>query len=87
MHERYNFTNGQKLHSIYFGNKEGSYFQVGMLNCVSIEVVMENGQMNHVPWALVTHDNGLPKTKWNMSRLQGCQLMPEEGEDGYVCLD
>ena len=39
-------------------NNGNQYVQVGKMGCVSITVVMVDGQMAGVPWALATYDDG-----------------------------
>ena len=62
--------NGQKLKEIFW--TEG-FCRVGVGGCTNIEVVMENGQMAGVPWALVTFE-GTEQRKYNLALTEGVTL-------------
>lgn len=66
------FKQGQKVNAIFFDN-DGE-FRVGD-SCLSITVVMENGQWAGVPWFEVRSDK--PTTKWNGALLHGVELIKE----------
>lgn len=51
------FEQGQKLIAIGYDNCE-VWYEVGKNDVTDITVVMENGQMAGVPWALVTFKSG-----------------------------
>jgi hypothetical protein len=69
-----NFQDGQKLKAIHFNDEE--FISTGSAECMAIEIVMENGQMAGVPWALVTSTDGT-QNKWNLAMCQGVTLPPE----------
>ena len=49
-------------------------------NCIDIVVVMENGQMDGVPWALVTHGDGSQK-KLNLALYHYVELVEDSPND------
>ena len=76
------FKQGQKL-SFLRGptdsEGDGVYFTTDATHpytCVSIEVVMEYGQMAGVPWALVTFENK-PPVKVNLAFMEEVGLLDE----------
>ena len=70
------FCAGQFVQTIFW--EDGTYIERGKADCVSIKVVMENGQMAGVPWFLVTYtpESGLRTTKHNGASVAGVQLIP-----------
>lgn len=76
------FYEGQKLKAIFFDDDDESVFDSTTDNIKSITVVMENGQMAPVPWALVV-DADNRETKWNIALLAGVELMEEDD----VCIN
>jgi len=71
------FKNGQLVKSISLAGG-GTYFLVGGTvvgdkKITDIKVVMENGQMEEVPWFEVWVDDK-PVSKWNGSMLEGVEL-------------
>jgi len=74
------FHEGMKLRSIFFNDEEDSCFTVlpeKEGGVADMKIIMENGQMSHVPWVLVTPHEG-PTTKWNLAHLAGVELVEEE---------
>jgi len=65
------FKTGQMLKAIFWDEGPGQV--VGQHDCESIEVVMENGQMARVPWALVKFADGR-SWKYNLAAAEGVQL-------------
>ena len=68
--EKYEFFNGQRLNAIYW--EEGAQCVVGQ-GVTGIEVVMENGQMSKVPWAIVFRENKRCD-KYNLALAEGVEL-------------
>lgn len=64
------FYQGQKLKSIDWPEAR---CEVGSFNCTDIEVVMENGQMAGVPWALATYEDGT-QFKHNLALAESVKL-------------
>ena len=77
MHE---LREGQKLSAVWWGGGEAGY-SVGRSGVKSIEVVMIRGQMNMVPWAMVTMDDGPP---WmvNIANVEEVRLADDESKAG-----
>ena len=71
MDNKYGFFNGQRLKAIYW--EEGAQCVVGESDCIGIEVVMENGQMAGVPWAVVFREDGKCQ-KYNLALAEGVEL-------------
>lgn len=76
------FKEGQLIQAIYFSDE--SALCVDNLpgedaNVIKIEVIMENGQMDGVPWFLVTEAGG-SQAKWNAAKVEGVRLLPDTGE-------
>ena len=67
------FYRGQKLKRIFWGEM---FLEVGTRCCADIEVVMENGQMAGVPWALITNTDG-SQCKYNLALVEGVVLLDE----------
>lgn len=65
------FHRGQKLKALYWAN--GSEITVGLGTCEDIEVIMENGQMAGVPWALARHSDGII-LKHNLAKVESVKL-------------
>ena len=61
-----NFRVGQMLNAVWYNNSEEGY-RVGHDDILSIEVVMEPGQMAAVPWALITFKSNRRPTKLNLA--------------------
>ncbi len=63
------FEEGQKLQyvSLYCGTDEVEYYAVGRKGVTDITVIMENGQMAGVPWALVRCEQGPYERKINLA--------------------
>lgn len=72
------FKEGQQLKSILLA--DGGSISINA-NIESITVVMENGQMAHVPWARVLYFDGRA-SKFNLALVEGVEEMPpqQEGE-------
>ncbi len=64
----HDFSNGQSLKAIYFTDGE----DVIAGDDTTITVIMENGQMLGVPWALVEGIGGVQK--WNLALVLGVAL-------------
>ncbi len=60
------FHQGQMLQAVWYDNSEGGY-TVGKSSVISIEIVMEPGQMAAVPWALVTFEDDRRPCKFNLA--------------------
>ena len=71
------FHQGQKLACIYFNNETS--FMVGRRNCTHIEVIMENGQMGMVPWALAYTGEHVHKV--NLAQVESVVLAQEIGDE------
>lgn len=74
------FKDGQILKSIIW--EQGEALQVKDIaqfpdDCVSIIVVMENGQMAGFPWALATFKNG-KRIKYNLAKADAVRLEDEK---------
>ena len=65
------FYEGQELKSIWWSH--GGMVTVGKCTCKSIHVVMENGEMSGVPWALVVYDDG-KQQKYNLKMCEGVEI-------------
>jgi len=63
------FKAGQKLSVIYLDADA----QIIAINGITIEVIMEHGQMAAVPWAYVVYPDG-DRQKWNLAQCQGVKL-------------
>jgi len=73
------FRNGQKLKCVCGPQGpvgEQIYYCIGRDDCIAIEVVMENGQMAGVPWALI-YINNKPKRKVNLALMEEVVLLQE----------
>ena len=68
--DKYEFFNGQRLNAIYW--EEGEQCVVGQ-GVTGIEVVMENGQMAGVPWAIVFRESK-KCNKYNLALAEGVEL-------------
>jgi len=64
------FKDGDLLDAIYFS--DGLKVECGD-NAKTIQVVMENGQMDTVPWAVVEMNNGRT-WKYNLALCESVQL-------------
>ena len=65
------FQEGQLIKSIFW--EEESFLEVGKHRCKRITVVMENGQMDGVPWFLVEFEDKPPQT-FNAAMTEGVML-------------
>ena len=68
------FENKQKLKTIFWSEDEK--VEVGEFGCLSITVVMENGQMAPVPWFVTEMEDG-SSYKYNGAHVEGIQLLKE----------
>ena len=69
------FKSGQKL--LYVELPEADLYSLGKSGIVDIRVIMENGQMAGVPWALVEFHNGRI-CKLNLSMAKSVELLVEK---------
>lgn len=65
------FYQGQQLRAISFF--DNSSIRVKHKSVLSIEIVMENGQMDGVPWCLVSYEDG-KQVKYNLALLKSVRL-------------
>jgi len=65
------FCNGQKLKEVFWAD---GFVKIGSGGCIEIEVVMEDGQMAGVPWALVTFEK-TEQRKYNLALVEGVTLL------------
>lgn len=64
------FYSGQKILSVFWDDGET---KAGKFGCISIEIVMEAGQLADVPWALAKYEDGRT-FKYNLAQVQGVLL-------------
>lgn len=64
----YSFKRDQKLKALHFTDGEDIFAD----SKTTITVVMENGQMVGVPWAVV--DDGTSVRKWNLALVLGVEM-------------
>jgi len=72
------FEEGEQLAGLCFADEQ--LLKVG-LNCDSIIVSMENGQMSSVPWFEVWKDGQLV-SKWNAAKGEGVLYNTELNDNG-----
>jgi hypothetical protein len=60
------FKNGQKLQGVWYNNSEEGYGMTDS-NVKDIEIVMENGQMAGVPWAIIRFTTERSPAKLNLA--------------------
>ena len=70
------FKDGQELKALIL-TQDGKTISVGMRQVISIKVVMQNGQMDLVPWFLVTFENHFPCDMYNAALVAGVELYKE----------
>lgn len=70
------FQRGDLLKAIYWPS--GTEVVVGQVGVTRIEVVMENGQMDTVPWANVFHEDTII-SKINLALVQVVNILQPEG--------
>lgn len=68
---KYEFFEGQGLNTLHLS--EAEYVSITQQNVSSIKVVMENGQMAGVAWAIVFYKDGRC-IKYNLALIQSVEL-------------
>ena len=71
------FHNGQKLDTLLYIRRNGCLDIDSERDECDIEVVMENGQMAGVPWALVTYRKDGSQLKCNLAKIDQVVIKKE----------
>lgn len=71
------FHNGQQLLALFFPGDESVRLGDGEYAAKSITVVMENGERDYVPWAIVEQNSG-SVCKYNLARCEGVRLNTDD---------
>lgn len=75
MHPYGFFHDNQKLAALYFHDDA----TIEASHNTTITVIMENGQMGSVPWAIVEGPSGCHK--WNLSLVLGVTILKENQDE------